>query len=265
VFPPPPPPATVALRASGMNEIAAWFRHLNDAYGINFTIFYDPFDQARFLGGLLVTLELCGVTIVASILVGIVGAWLQGSRLTWTRRFVQGYIQLFRNTPPLVQMFFFYFGLSTLLPTVKNSFGMQQPLIGGFAWACISLTFFAGAFNVEIFRAGAEAIPTATIEAAESLGFTRLQTYLSVVLPLALRVCLPALTNNLVNLVKTTTLAYAIAVPELLYVSNQIWSDSVNVPEMMLVLFIVYIVLVGFLVFAMHAWERALRRPGIGT
>jgi polar amino acid transport system permease protein len=76
---------------------------------------------------------------------------------------------------------------------------------------------------------------------------------------------LPALTNNLVNLVKTTTLAYAIAVPELLYVSNQIWSDSVNVPVMMVVLFIIYIGLVGLLVFGMNSWERALRRPGLGT
>jgi polar amino acid transport system permease protein len=141
---------------------------------------------------------------------------------------------------------------------------MAQPLIGGFAWACISLSLFAGAFNVEIFRSGIEAIPAATIEAAESLGFSRAKTYIHVVLPLALRVCLPALTNNLVNLVKTTTLAYAIAVPELLYVSNQIWSDTDNVPEMMLVLFIIYMALVGLLVFGMHRWERWLRVPGLG-
>jgi polar amino acid transport system permease protein len=248
-----------------MNGIAAWFRHLHETTGINLTIAYDPFDRARFFHGLLVTLELSGITIAASVIVGIIGAWLQGSRLIWTRRLVQGYIQLFRNTPPLVQMFFFYFGLSALLPTVKNAFGMQEPLVGGFVWACISLTFFAGAFNVEIFRSGIEAIPHSTVEAAEALGYTRLQTYVHVVLPLATRVCLPALTNNLVNLVKTTTLAYAIAVPELLYVSNQIWSDSVNVPVMMVVLFIVYIALVGLLVFAMNTWERALRRPGLGT
>lgn len=248
-----------------MGGLADWFRHLNETSGINLTIAYDSFDRARFLNGLLVTLELSAITIVGSLLVGIIGAWLQGSRLNWTRRFVQGYIQLFRNTPPLVQMFFFYFGLSSLLPTVKNAFGMQQPLLSGFAWATISLAFFAGAFNVEIFRSGIEAIPHATTEAAEALGYTRLQTFVHVVLPLATRVCLPALTNNLVNLVKTTTLAYAIAVPELLYVSNQIWSDAINVPVMMLVLFIIYIVLVGLLVFAMNAWERALRLPGLGT
>jgi len=248
-----------------MTGVADWFRHLHETTGINLTIAYDSFDRARFLNGLLVTLELSAITIVASLLVGIIGAWLQGSRLTWTRRIVQGYIQLFRNTPPLVQMFFFYFGLSSLLPTVRNSFGMQQPLVSGFAWATISLAFFAGAFNVEIFRSGIEAIPNATTEAAEALGYTRLQTFIHVVLPLATRVCLPALTNNLVNLVKTTTLAYAIAVPELLYVSNQIWSDAVNVPVMMLVMFIIYIVLVGLLVFAMNSWERALRRPGLGA
>jgi polar amino acid transport system permease protein len=248
-----------------MNLIAAWFAHLNNTTGINFTVFYDPFDSARFLQGFFVTLELCGVTIIGSVLVGIVGAWAQGARSALVRRSVEFYIQLFRNTPPLVQMYFFYFGLSAIIPTVKNSMGISHPLIGGFVWACVSLIFFAGSFNVEIFRSGIEAIPGATIEAAEALGFTRMQTYRHIVLPLGLRICMPALTNNLVNLIKTTTLAYAIAVPELLYVSNQIWSDNENVPEMMLLLFIIYIALVGVLVFAMHQWERTLRRPGLGT
>jgi polar amino acid transport system permease protein len=86
-----------------------------------------------------------------------------------------------------------------------------------------------------------------------------------IVFPLAFRISLPALNNNLVNLVKTTTLAYAIAVPEMLYVSSQIWSDNLNVPEMMNVLMIAYFVMVGALVWVMHRWERALRVPGFGT
>lgn len=247
-----------------MDLIAAWFSHLNDTTGINFTVFYDPFDRARFAHGFLVTLQLCGVTIIGSVLVGIFGAWGQGARSVWTRRLMQTYIQMFRNTPPLVQVYFFYFGLSALLPTIKDSFGMSHPLIGGFVWASISLICFAGAFNVEIFRSGIEAIPNSTIEAAEALGYTRLQTYRHIVLPLGLRICMPALTNNLVNLIKTTPLAYAIAVPELLYVSNQIWSDNENVPEMMILLFFIYIALVGILVFAMHVWEKSLRVPGLG-
>jgi len=85
------------------------------------------------------------------------------------------------------------------------------------------------------------------------------------VLPLAFRISLPALNNNLVNLVKTTTLAYAIAVPEMLYVSSQIWSDELNVPVMMNVLLICYFVLVGALVYGMNRWERAIRVPGFGA
>ena len=124
---------------------------------------------------------------------------------------------------------------------------------------------FAGAFNVEIFRAGIEAVPRTTLEAAESLGFSRWQAYQRIVLPLAFRISLPALNNNLVNLVKTTTLAYAIAVPEMLYVSSQIWSDELNVPVMMNVLLLCYFLLVGLVVWLMTRWERAVRVPGFGT
>ena len=67
------------------------------------------------------------------------------------------------------------------------------------------------------------------------------------------------------NLVKTTTLAYAIAVPELLYVTSQIWSDNLNVPEMMNVLLLAYFLLVGSLVWVMHRWERAIKVPGFGA
>ena len=66
------------------------------------------------------------------------------------------------------------------------------------------------------------------------------------------------------NLLKTTTLAYAIAVPEMMYTANQIWSDNVNVSEMMLVLFVYYVVLVGVLVWLMHRWERKMQIPGYG-
>jgi polar amino acid transport system permease protein len=128
----------------------------------------------------------------------------------------------------------------------------------------VSLSFFAGAFNTEIFRAGVEAVPRSTSEAAEALGYTRRQIYQYVTLPLAFRVCLPALNNNLINLLKTTTVAYAIAAPETLYVANQIWSDEYNVREMMNVVWLVYIVLVGVLVWLMHRWERSIKVPGFG-
>ena len=247
-----------------MQSFWDWFRALNDASGINLTIFYNSFDRQRFVSGLLMTMRLAAICIVASVLIGVIGAWLQGSRLKLTRKLVYWYIQFFRNTPPLVQIYFFYFGIGSLLAANGGS-GQPVPIVSNVTWAIISLSFFAGAFNVEIFRAGVEAVPRTTIEAAESLGFTRLRTYLLIVLPLAFRISLPALNNNLVNLVKTTTLAYAIAVPELLYVSSQIWSDALNVPEMMNVLLLMYFVLVGSLVWLMHRWERAIHVPGFGA
>ncbi|MDV7341216.1 amino acid ABC transporter permease [Terasakiella sp. A23] len=247
-----------------MEYLATWFQELYEDTGINYTIFYDSFDADRMWNGFITTVELSIASLVFSVLIGVVGAWLQGSRLVWTKRIVQGYIQIFRNTPPLVQLYFFYFGLSTLLPQVQGEYGLE-PMIGSFVWAVISLSFFAGAFNVEIFRAGIEAVPDSTIEATEALGYTRLQAYIHVVLPLAFRVCLPSLNNNLVNLLKTTTLAYAIAVPEMLYEANQIWSDNVNVPEMMVFLLVAYVFLVGILVWGMNRWEKQMSIPGYGT
>jgi polar amino acid transport system permease protein len=130
----------------------------------------------------------------------------------------------------------------------------------------IAFTSFIRFFDVRIALAHREDSSKARYPfAAESLGFSRAQAYLRIVLPLAFRISLPALNNNLVNLVKTTTLAYAIAVPEMLYVSSQIWSDELNVPVMMNVLLLCYLGLVGVLVWLMHRWERAIRLPGFGA
>ncbi|MEO6434487.1 MAG: amino acid ABC transporter permease [Tepidisphaeraceae bacterium] len=237
---------------------------MHQTTGINLSIFYDRFDRGRFASGFLMTVRLSAICILLSVAIGVAGAWLQGSRLRITRNVVHWYIQFFRNTPPLVQLYFFYFGIGSLLGGVDAA-GNAVPAVSNVTWAIISLSFFAGAFNVEIFRAGIEAVPKTTIEAAESLGFSRLRAYVFIVLPLAFRISLPALNNNLVNLVKTTTLAYAIAVPEMLYVSSQIWSDELNVPVMMNVLLLSYFLLVGFLVYVMHRWERAIHVPGFGA
>jgi len=233
----------------------------------NFIWMYDERQQGKVLSGLWMTVKLSVMCLILSVVIGLIGAWLQGARSALVRGVVQAYIQFFRNTPPLVQLLFFYFALGQFTPVVLGEDGWtEEPIVTNVGWAIISLSFFAGAFNVEMFRAGIEAVPDSTREAAESLGFTRFQTYVYIVLPLAFRVCLPALNNNLVNLVKTTTQAYAIAVPELLYHSVSIWNDypSAQYPTMLLV-FVAYIVLVAILVFGMTRWERAMKIPGYGA
>jgi polar amino acid transport system permease protein len=238
-------------------------RAIEAATGLNLAHFSEEFDRARLLAGMLTTIKLASLCIVSSLIIGLSGAWLQMSRFRFVRGAVTAYLQLFRNTPPLVQLYFFYFAIGPLLRAPDES-GIARPLFGSFTWAALSLSLFAGAFNVEIFRAGIEAVPRTALQAAESLGFTKAGIFRSVTLPLAIRIGLPALANNLVNLVKTTTLAYAIAVPETLFVANQVWSDRLNVPEVMVTLFVFYMVLTGLVAWFFARLEDALRIPGFG-
>ena len=110
-----------------------FFRWLNDDYGINFSFFYDSFDRDRLLLGIWTTVELSCLCLVLSLAIGVVGAWLQGSRFTLLRRLMQGYIQFFRNTPPLVQLYFFYFAVGGLLPRVHDASSQ-----GGAPWSAAS-------------------------------------------------------------------------------------------------------------------------------
>ncbi len=249
-----------------MNAFQQFFYDLSaDHPRWNFIFFYDPAQTERVLTGLWMTIQLSVTCVILSVIVGLIGAWLQGAKSHLVRSIVQGYIQFFRNTPPLIQLLFFYFALGQFTPTYSPDGWLEIPIISNVGWAVISLSFFAASFNVEIFRAGIEAVPDSTQEASESLGMSRFQTFIYVVFPLAFRVSLPALNNNLVNLVKTTTQALAIAVPELLYQMVSIYNDySTAQNACMVVLFIVYIVLVGILVTGMNAWERAARIPGYG-
>jgi len=242
-----------------MDDVAAWFLWLHRTTGVKLTIFYDAYDRTRFVEGLVTTVKLSAYCLVLSLALGAVAAWLVGSRVAVVRGAINGFIQLFRNTPPLVQLYFFYFAAGPVLPKIGG-----MPLLSSFGWAVVSLTLLETAFAAEIFRAGIEAVPKAMVEAAESLGYSRAQIYRKIVLPLAVRVTMPAMTNNLVNLVKTTTLAYAIAVPELVYMSAQVWSEQVNVPEMMVVLLISYVTIVGLINQFMQWLEARLRVPGFG-
>lgn len=245
-----------------IESIAAFFKWLNEAQHINLPMFYSAFDWKQFATGLKYTAILSVLSILGSVVVGLIGAWFQMSRLRLARMLVGLYIQLFRNTPPLIQLYFFYFALG---PWLTRGLGLDSPALSNVTWAVISLTLYAGAFNVEIFRSGIEAVPAATLEAANALGLNNKQIFYRITVPLSFRVSLPALNNNLVNLIKTTTTAFAIAVPELLYASSQIWSENLNTLEMMLFLLVFYCSVIGGFIFLMHRWERAIAIPGWGV
>lgn len=248
-----------------VEAIRSFFLALKAKAGINLTIFYDAFDFDRFVTGVVTTVELAALCIVLSVLIGVAGAVVLHLSRGPAARLVRAYVAVVRNTPLLIQMYFFYFGVSALLPAGRSPIGLPVPLVGSFAWAVLSLSLYAGAFNVESFRAGLGAVHGSYEEAALALGYTRRQALLRVVLPLGLRFSSASLANNLVDLTKSTTVAYAIGVSELLYVSNQIWSDSLNTFEMMNVILVVYLLLTGAVVWGIAAVQRALRLPGFGA
>src|SRR5215472_782955 len=126
-------------------------RAIEASTGLNLAHLTQDFDRARLFGGMLTTVKLASLCILASLIIGVAGAWLQLSRFRPVRGAVTAYVQLFRNTPPLVQLYFFYFAIGPLL-RIPGESGIARPLFGNFTWAALSLSLFAGAFNVEIFR-----------------------------------------------------------------------------------------------------------------
>ena len=127
-----------------------FFRELAaDAPRWNFIWMYEDRQQGKILSGLWMTVKLSLMCLLFSVIIGLVGAWMQGSPSRIIRAIVQGYIQFFRNTPPLVQLLFFYFALGQFTPVVTGEDGWPvEPIISNVGWAVISLSFFAGAFNV---------------------------------------------------------------------------------------------------------------------
>jgi len=213
------------------------------------------------LQGLKYTAWLSAVAIFGSLLLGAIGAYIQYTGGSWARRMVNGYISIFRNTPPLIQLYFFYFArgptLNSLIPGVRAD-------ISNVTWAIISLALYVGAFNVEVFRSGIEAVPAETIEAAHALGMDDTQIFRKIILPLATRVSLAGLTNNFVNLIKTSTNAYAIAVPEVLYAASQVWVDNLNALEMMFILLTLFVIVISLFTWLMKLLEKAIAVPGWG-
>ena len=229
--------------------------------GFNFTIVYESFDRARFIKAIGFTVSLSVACIVLSTLGGLVLALLHDTRGRPTKVLIEAFVNVFRSTPPLVQLYFFFFGVGAFFGSLIGG-GF---VISATTWAVISLSLFIGALNTECFRIGIEKVPKGYIEGAEALGLRRRIITWKIVLPLALRAALPSLTNNLVELIKATSYGYAIAVPEILYVSSQIWADELNVTEMIVALFLTYTVLIGGLIYLMRSLEHRLAMPGHGS
>ncbi len=164
-----------------------------------------------FLKGVFLTCEISLFSIILGLVIGILAAAARTSRFKTLHAIGAVYVEVFRNTPLLIQIFIIFFGLPGL--GIKLS-----PYVSGLT----ALVLYVGAYNTEVIRAGLEAIPRGQVEAASSLGLTGIQTFLYIILPQAFRISLPALGNNWVALVKNSSLVSVIGMVELTWVASDL-------------------------------------------
>jgi len=182
--------------------------------------------------GLQATLLLSALVVPLGILGGIIIAVLSTVRSPWVKWPLRAWVDTFRALPPLVLLIFIFAGL----PFIGLDVG---------AWGAVAIGFFlnTGAYYGEILRAGIESIPRGQIEAARSTGLTRGQTMVNVVLPQAVRNVLPDLISNTLEVVKLTSIASVVALPELLFQARQAQSVTYNATPIMVAAVVYFILL----------------------
>ena len=167
------------------------------------------------LQGLLTTLELSAWVLLLAFLIGLVVGTARWLRLSLTEPLCWFYIEFARNTPPVVQILFWYFSATYVLPT-SLFLGLRD--VGyEFGAAVVALAIYHGAFIAEVVRAGLNSVPRGQFDASRALGLGLVQSLHRIILPQAVRIALPPIVNEAVSIVKNTSLAMAIGVTELTY------------------------------------------------
>jgi len=199
------------------------------------------------------TLRIGVYGICLSLLVGLLCAVVQYRQVPVLRRVISVYIELSRNTPLLVQLFFLYFGLPKL--------GIR---ISAEGCAVIGLTFLGGSYMAEAFRSGLESVEVIQRESALSLGMTNLQAMRYIILPQALATSVPPLVANMIFLIKETSVFSAIALADLMYVAKDLIGLYYKTTESLGMLVLSYLVLLLPISIAASILERRLRYAGFG-
>ena len=195
--------------------------------------------------GALLTLELTAVAIVFGTIIGIAGAFIRSARLPVLNLLVCAYVELIRNTPFIVQLFFVFFGLPSL--------GVKITAVEA---ALLAMTLNLGAYAVEIVRAGIESIGRGQIEAGEALGMTRFQIFLHVVIVPALRNVYPSLVSQFVILMLGSSVASQISAEELTFAGNFIQSRDFRSFEVYFIVSAVYLAIAFAMRRAFGAFSR---------
>jgi len=219
-------------------------------YHLNYNFIWKYSD--RLAWGLVLSLELAVISILIGCVIGLVLAVLSHGARRPVRVLVGAYVEFIRNVPLLLLVYLVFYGI---------------PSVGGFAYDAttsftMTLAIYAGAYLVEVFRAGLDAIPKGLIDAGCAIGLTPWQRVLHVRLPTMFRIVLPSLGNTFISLFKDTSLATVLAVPELMYGANWIYTNTFRIVEVWTVVAPMYLVTGFVLLFGLRRLEYrfAVRR-----
>ncbi|MFN4128894.1 MAG: amino acid ABC transporter permease [Paracoccaceae bacterium] len=200
------------------------------------------------MSGLWVTLQIGVVSIISGLVLGLILALVRLYAARWLQVLAKSYINLLRSIPLLVLLIIVYYAL----PFV----GIR---LSPFLSAVTALSLVSAAYTAEIFRAGIEAIPKGQFEASSALGLSYRHMMADVILPQAIRIVIPPMTNNCINVMKDTALASVVAMPDLLKQATQAQALAAN-PSPLIGAAIIYVAFLLPLVAAVSRLERRYAR-----
>lgn len=207
-----------------------------------------------FLQGAWVTLQLTSVGLLMGIVLGLLAALGRIYGNKWVRALAVAYIELFRGTPALVQLFLVYYGLPGLGITLSRMLS-----------AYLALGLNSGAYQAEYLRGAIQAVGEGQMIAGRAIGMSRWQTIRHIILPQALRIVIPAWGNEPISLLKSTAVAFLIAVPDLMTKAKAIAAQNYDPIGTYLAVALVYLAMVFVISEGMKWLERATVIPGFAA
>jgi len=192
--------------------------------------------------GMVTSIEIFLLTLLFSIPLGLVIAAGRMSSFSPLRWIMKVYISIMRGTPLMLQLIVVFFGPYYI-------FGMTLSPEYRMIAVIIAFSINYAAYFAEIFRGGIESIPKGQYEAAQVLGYTRIETFFIIVLPQVIKIVLPSITNEVITLVKDTSLSFVLAIPEMFTVAKQIAAADASIMALLVagVFYYVFNVLVAFI------------------
>ena len=202
----------------------------------------------------LLTIKIGWIGIALSVVIGVVAAFILHFKIPVLAQIVKVYVELFRNTPLLVQLFFIYFGLP------KIGISISAEVCGS-----VGLGLLGGSYMAESFRSGLDAVPDLQTEAALALGMNRLQLFRSVILPQAVSISVPAIVANIIFLLKETSVFSAISLMDLMFTAKDLIGMYARTLECLTLLVIFYLVMLLPVSILGSLAERRLRHGVYGN